>query len=189
MNNFQIEKSELIGKLKKMKAFLNIDDFHLDSLSVLFEYQGYETREVIINEGDADTNFYIILKGQIDVMIKRDNDNPVFIDSIRQGNIFGESAIFSDVKRTATISARVDSQLIKIDAIKFKEFLKEQPDIGVEIMLAISYGLLNKLKDAGRDLAFAREMLLEEDEKKGNSAANTASANAFNQVFSNLDII
>ena len=80
----------------------------------------YGPQQTIIRQGARGDSFYMTLRGAVDVLI---NDHPVA--RIKQGGFFGEIALIADVPRTATITARERTVVLKIGADAFWETLSQ----------------------------------------------------------------
>lgn len=69
----------------------------------------FKKDEVIIQKGDIGDCMYIIYKGVVEVIIEGRKGEPKLIDS---GHVFGETALQNKVRRTASIVARTDVELM-----------------------------------------------------------------------------
>ena len=68
-------------------------------------------RQVIVNEGEPETAFYIVAKGGVEV-IKHDR----VVGLMKQGDCFGEIAFLTRQPRNATIVARTEVSLMSVSA-------------------------------------------------------------------------
>ena len=137
----------------------------LDYLFSIGEIYQYDVNEIIINEGEISPYLYVILSGSVTIRIKTGNNDSaknVYICSIGSGDVIGEAAIFTNFKRTANVIANESLKLFIIEREKFFEFIKTFPSSGIKILMVIIYSLLNKLKEVNHELAFEREVDLEQ---------------------------
>ena len=101
-----------------MKNIPFFKPFTDDELSVLLansNWLKYNAKDVIFQEGDTDSAFYIILKGSVTV---RKKDMGVYIKSIGkldQGQCFGEMSVITGEPRSADVVADQETYLLKID--------------------------------------------------------------------------
>lgn len=88
----------------------------LDAASIVKVPSG----NIIMNEGEIDDSFYVILSGKA-VVRKHDVD----IATIQRGECFGEMAYLSGDSRVATVSADTDCILLKISSMLLDKSSKE----------------------------------------------------------------
>ncbi len=103
----------LVGKRIDMQAqwtalrYLNFfKDFNDDQITEVVEaseWNDYQKGDVIVNEGDKETSFFIVIKGGVEVL-KKDK----VIGTMKQGDCFGEIAFITKAPRGATIIARTN---------------------------------------------------------------------------------
>jgi serine/threonine protein kinase len=92
---------------------------------------------VMVNEGDIDDSFYIILSGR--AVVRKNNS---YIATIDRGECFGEMAYLSGDPRTATVIADTDCILLKISAMLLD---KSPPDIQLLFLKRFALTLLRRL--------------------------------------------
>ena len=82
----------------------------------------------IFSTGDEADYIYFIESGSVSVQLDQFNTQAE-IDVIGAGCFFGEMAILNNTKRTATIIAAEDCDLLKLDKQSFTDFLQQNPEI------------------------------------------------------------
>ncbi len=94
----------------------------------------------IINSGDKETNFYIILSGQASVRVKQDQQEVAILSA---GYFIGEGAFVNSRPRSASIIAKTDVMLICLDQeslmrfpASIREKIKDQIIEGMALRLA-----------------------------------------------------
>lgn len=107
-----------VEQLKKCVLFKGLDtDDILDILNKInYKIKKYNKGHVIAIEGEKCNSLGIILKGLIEIQKIFPSGQVTTINNFHEGNIFGESLIFTD-KNTypATISAAKDSEILFIE--------------------------------------------------------------------------
>ena len=102
---------ELIDKLSFFDPFTEKEKRFLSTLkSQIYKYL---PSDVIIEEGETDYSFFILLKGV--VAIVKNNPNQVIITKLKAGAIFGEIAYVAKRKRTTSVIADGDAIALKIE--------------------------------------------------------------------------
>jgi CRP/FNR family transcriptional regulator, cyclic AMP receptor protein len=92
-------------------------------------YVAFTTGQIIFKEGDAGDFMYVLIEGQVEVKIKH-NEIGIF----EPIEVFGEMALIDAQPRSATIIARSDCKLIRVNQSRFKMFVQKSPQFGVEVM-------------------------------------------------------
>jgi len=73
----------------------------------------YETGDVIITPGDPPTNFYVIEKGEVEVIRATPKDpKGEVVAVLGAGSFFGEKALLSNEPRVATVRARTPVEVV-----------------------------------------------------------------------------
>jgi CRP-like cAMP-binding protein len=90
--------------------------------------------EVIIKENDQAAGFFIIVKGEVDVVRGADGPNPQHLATLREGDFFGEMALFEGFPRSATVKAKTDCELLAMTRWDFTAEMKNHPEIAVTML-------------------------------------------------------
>jgi len=107
----------------------------------------YKTGETIFKEGDIGEKMYIIKSGRVEV-VKKIHDEEVVLATLEQNSFFGEMALFGDKRRTATVRAVEDTELIPINKRILDVQLLRVPDWFVAILRT----LVLRLKETNKRL-------------------------------------
>jgi HD-like signal output (HDOD) protein len=102
----------------KIPAFENLRDKELVELYNIAKPRKTSVNEVIIREGDLDQTLYLIIEGLAGVF-KNTQNGKTHIDTLREGDWFGEIALIKHVPRTATVVALNNLQLLSFDSPSF----------------------------------------------------------------------
>ncbi|MCI0794530.1 MAG: FAD-dependent oxidoreductase [Chloroflexi bacterium] len=89
----------------------------------------YEPGEIIFTEGELARNFYTILKGQVEV-IRRRNGEEVTVATLGPGEYFGEIALLTGIRRNASIRALSPVDLLVMDGGDFKALAASLTNLG-----------------------------------------------------------
>jgi len=97
--------------LKELGFFKGFNDAEIWELVRASNWQTYPPDSVIIREGDIDDSFYILLSGVVTIQKAGQH-----VDSLQEGDCFGEMGFLARTERTATVIAKTDVSLIKVNA-------------------------------------------------------------------------
>lgn len=92
-------------------------------------FQNVSKGDVIISEGAYADTVYQLISGSADVTAKG-----VAVGEVLTGEIFGAMAVFTGEKRTATVVAREDVQLLAIPKAEFVNLIKAQPEVAMTLL-------------------------------------------------------
>ncbi|HRP69308.1 MAG TPA: cyclic nucleotide-binding domain-containing protein, partial [Turneriella sp.] len=78
----------------------------------------YKAGQTIFKEGDHAEEMFIIHQGQVNIS-KRAKNAEQILATLRDGDFFGEMALFTDSARSATATVMNDSVILRIDKKSF----------------------------------------------------------------------
>jgi CRP/FNR family transcriptional regulator, cyclic AMP receptor protein len=150
--------------VKDIITFRFLNDDEVDSLLAVSTILEYGADEKIVTEGELSPYFYGVISGTVNVMVKENDGNEVFVSSLGEGDVFGEAGIFVKVKRTASIQATETVKVLRIHRKDMVRLIKSSPEAGNKILLTIIFGLLRKLRMVNQELAFERKSDMNQDD-------------------------
>ncbi|HEY4223428.1 MAG TPA: serine/threonine-protein kinase [Myxococcota bacterium] len=94
----------------------------------------YTDEQVIVSEGERCENgsdaVFFVMGGEVEVYHVEDGF-PVFLDKLREGQIFGEMAALRTGTRSASVRAIGDVELLAVDGQALADVLRDAPDVKV----------------------------------------------------------
>ncbi|CAM9389879.1 unnamed protein product [Ascophyllum nodosum] len=118
------ESARIQEILRENIMFKHLDSHQTDKVKDAMFLVEHEPGNVVIREGDAGDNFYMIDEGTFDVYIKKD-DIETKVKSMGPGESFGELALMYSTPRTATCKAATKARLWALDRTSFKVILQD----------------------------------------------------------------
>ena len=115
-----MKKSITMESLNGIPLFKNFSNKKMEILSSITNFEKFENGKKIITQGEADSKFYIIKSGKVDIFI--DNN---YIRTLNSKEYFGERALFFKEPRTATAQANGDVECYYVDHKDFKDLLED----------------------------------------------------------------
>jgi len=108
----------------------------------------YNTGDIIVNEGDRNTeHMYFLLDGNVDVFKNYGRHNEVHLSTLKSGDIFGEMSLFLNDPRTATIVSRERATVLEIPRDKMQELMGDNVDLAYAIIETLCKRLRGLLSD------------------------------------------
>jgi CRP-like cAMP-binding protein len=88
---------------------------------------------VIIDQGDAGTECFVIVEGVASVYVANDH-----VATLHSGSMAGEMALVDHRPRTATVVADTPLKLLRFDARQFRTLLDEMPKASERVMTLLT---------------------------------------------------
>jgi CRP/FNR family cyclic AMP-dependent transcriptional regulator len=104
----------------------------------------YPKKAVVFNEGDPADVMYVLLKGEVEILLKSEP-----LGAELPGGIIGEMAMINANFRSATVQTLKKTVLARIDRDQFREMISKNPDFALHIMSVLA----NRLRVANMLLA------------------------------------
>ena len=103
--------------------------------SALYEKFGtsFLNNEIIFKEGDEGNQMYIIQEGSVKISRIIGNGEYI-IDVLKKGDFFGEMAIVSRIRRTATVTAIGNVQLLAFNREGFVQMIEKNAKIALNVI-------------------------------------------------------
>jgi CRP-like cAMP-binding protein len=106
--------------LLETELFCELNDEQLNRLAQIGETRSYKRNEVIFNQGEEGSHFFVIRSGAIRVSQTVPGIGEEAFAVLRKGTVFGEMSVFDDAPRSADAIAHERCELFVVE----KESLK-----------------------------------------------------------------
>jgi MFS family permease len=114
--------AEEVGLLRAIPIFAPLPGVTLEHVAARLIPLRVEPGTEIIREGDAGDRFYLVVQGEVDVLVEGRKAS-----SLGPGGYFGEIALLRDVPRTATVIARTPVTLYALERDDFLAAVTSHP--------------------------------------------------------------
>ena len=118
-----VERRNTYNQLQKVSS---LDEIALGSILKETKPVIYREGHEIIKQGDVGETFYLLLDGQVDILVKNEQGNETLVNQLSKGSYFGEMALMGNKRRNATVrvSKGYSAKLTELSAQEFEQ-LKE----------------------------------------------------------------
>jgi CRP-like cAMP-binding protein len=128
---------ETIGLLHGVPAFSTLADEELARVADVTVPRSFQPGEVVFHEGDSSDTCYVVRSGHARAVREHGAGRTLTLANFGPGDIFGELAMFDDERRSATIQALEETELIAILGRDMRRLLRQHPDIAVKLLAAL----------------------------------------------------
>lgn len=108
----------------------------------------YKDGEVIIRQGDSGNCMYVIQAGQVEV-VRDNNGKEVRLAVRKEGDFFGEMALFSREVRSATVRSLGDARVLTVDRKNLLNSIQKDPSLAFRIIETLS----KRIRDLSEEIA------------------------------------
>lgn len=114
--------------LKKVPLFKGLSQKALDQLNELLWSQSYLDGEAVVREHQPGDSMYLIGRGAVKIT-RDDHGHEVELAVLSAGGFFGEIALLTEGKRTATVTTLTPCTVLKLKKKDFASLLSNNPDL------------------------------------------------------------
>jgi hypothetical protein len=107
------------------KALPALSEAQLVSATTRLEHCKFKPGDIVVQQGDDADRFYIITRGEVEVLRELPNGHDVVLARLGEGQYFGEIGLLHGGKRIATVRASSDLEVLALDRESFREIMVE----------------------------------------------------------------
>jgi len=129
----RLHKDAKVELLKTVPLFSKLDKKGLEDVAHIADEIDLPAGKEMATEGDRGREFFVLLKGEAEVT--RGGEK---INTMKEGDFFGEIALVTKMPRTATVTATSNVDVLVITERAFDTLLKNSPTIGRGVAEALA---------------------------------------------------
>src|SRR2546423_5324034 len=129
----RLGKDGKIELLKKVPLFSKLNKHGLQDVAHIADELDLPTGKEMATEGDRGREFFVLLEGEAEVTRRGER-----INTMREGDFFGEIALVTKMPRTASVTATSDVRVLVITERDFDALLKKSPEVGRSVAEALA---------------------------------------------------
>lgn len=130
--------------LRRVPLFTDLSPADLQHIAALTSEHHANQEEVIFEQGENGEEMYVIVHGEVKVMLSTNNQPEKEIARRKVGDVVGEMSIISGEPRIASLIAVEETHFLCLDKKSFEGLIRERPEVGFAVMRV----LCNRLKEA-----------------------------------------
>jgi CRP-like cAMP-binding protein len=135
--------------LARVPVFEELGQDDLRRVADLTVPRRYEGGEVVFREGDDSDTCYVVHSGHARAIREHPDGRQITLATFGPGDIFGELAMFDDERRSATVEATDELEVLGILGGDMRRLLRRHPDMAVKLVISLG----RRLRAANERLA------------------------------------
>jgi CRP-like cAMP-binding protein len=147
-------KSEV---LQKSRLFENLLPEELEMLGELCVLRRYKSGEAVFEKGDVGDSLYIMVEGEVDVLLRDPGGAVVVLATLKAPDFFGEMSLIDKEYRSASVRSKTDCGLLQLSNENLHSFAKVYREGFTWVMVNIARVLSQRLRETNRRLAEAQQ--------------------------------
>jgi CRP/FNR family transcriptional regulator len=133
----QETSSDTLELLAKVPVFETLATEDLERIAEVAVPRSFDSAQVIFREGDASDTCYIVREGRARAVRGHTDGRVITLANFGPGDIFGELAIFESEKRSATVEAVEQTQVIAILGPDMRRLLNAHHAMAIKLVIAL----------------------------------------------------
>ena len=137
------------GLLHRVPVFDTLGPEELAQVAGVAVARSFRAGEVVFREGDDSDTCYLVRGGHARAIREHSDGRQITLATFGPGDIFGELAMFDDERRSATVEALDELEVLGILGGDMRRMLREHPDMAVKLVISLG----RRLRAANERLA------------------------------------
>ncbi len=126
-------KAEQIELLGNVSLFSECSKKELGQVASMMDERRVESGTELTREGDEGDEFFVIAEGLAEAIVGKKK-----VGSIKPGSFFGEMALLDQGPRVATVTAKLPTRVLVLDAKGFGRVVRDSPSVALKVMKTLA---------------------------------------------------
>ncbi len=127
-----------VETLRNIPLFAGLPTARLKLIAYTAEVVRFAPGEPIVQQGDPADAVYIVTEGEAEVWLRDAEGREILLTTMGRHTLFGETAVLSKGRRTASVRAKGPVTTFKISANVFLDLVRQSPEIGMQVMTVLA---------------------------------------------------
>ena len=136
--NLAVEAETLTRRLSATGIFAPLNGDELSQLACASRSHTYAPGETIIRAGEDGDSMFVVHHGHVSVQID-DDGQPRTVATLREGDFFGEMALFTGEPRSAHVVAAAETEVLEIGHEAMKSVFDTNPQLAESLGTTIAH--------------------------------------------------
>ncbi|HWO90096.1 MAG TPA: Crp/Fnr family transcriptional regulator [Gemmatimonadales bacterium] len=123
--------------LRRVPLFADLTETELARFAEVVRERDYPKNSVILFEDDPGDALYLVISGQVKVVLIGEDGREVILSVLGDGDFFGEMSLIDDEPRSAHVIAMKDCRVLVLRRDDFQAQLTANPKIALKLLRAL----------------------------------------------------
>ncbi len=141
--------------------------FHLctyNELTRIWNYMqkvSFNATNTIFRQGDKGDALYVIREGEVEILAASPDKDRIenVVATLGPGDLFGEMALVENEPRSATVRAKTDTKLLRLQKDYFEKLMSQDHELANKIYRPLTNVLSKRLRETTERLALANKII------------------------------
>lgn len=127
-----------VDSIRRVPMFRDFAEDEVTGVAATVTDRTYGKHDFIVREGDPGSTFFFLVKGSVSVCRIMPDGREMILAILKEGDFFGEMAMFDSSLRSASIKTLTE---VEVGAIRYADFLvllEANPRVGKSLVMALS---------------------------------------------------
>jgi CRP/FNR family cyclic AMP-dependent transcriptional regulator len=139
-------------RFRNIPLFTQLTEEEVKRITEVARQRAYPKNSVILFEDDPGDALYVVLTGEVKVVLIGEDGREVILSILRSGDFFGEMSLIDDQPRSAHVIATEDSNLLVLRRDEFRLCLEQAPRIALGLIpRKITHHMLAQMIGSSRE--------------------------------------
>jgi CRP/FNR family transcriptional regulator len=129
--------SDVARLLGSVPVFETLEEPDLRRVAEVAVPRTFPRGRVIFREGDESDTCYVVSAGRARAIREHGDGRTISLAHFGPGDIFGELAMFDDERRSATVEALDELEVVAILGADMRRLIREHPDLAVKLVISL----------------------------------------------------
>lgn len=147
------KNDQVLSAINQIPIF---DSLKGDECRILIQHMGYfkaAAGDLLFEEGEDGDHVCFVVSGGLEILKTVGEEKHVTLATLKKGRSFGEMAMIDKLKRSATVKAQVETNVLVISRDQFDDILTKYPAMGIKILKGLAMMLSHNLRKTATRLA------------------------------------
>ncbi|MEB3197932.1 MAG: cyclic nucleotide-binding domain-containing protein [Candidatus Sericytochromatia bacterium] len=146
------DTDETRALMARTDVFLDVPEAVLEAVLGIARTESLRRGEEVFREGSAGEDMFLVLTGAIELTTEVGRTSTQRLALLDRGQIFGELACFDALPRSATATAFVDADLLRIPGSELRGLIAQNPGLAASLLRNLVKKLSLRLRDADQEI-------------------------------------
>lgn len=168
MTTSSADHRKIAEHLKTSPLFAGLEPLAIERLADICGVERVAKGRPIVEEGSLGESMFVLMRGRVRVEKRTPSDDHYTVTflSHEKGDFFGELGLLDADRRSATVTAETECEVIVIERDRFLEFGNANPTAGLYVTRRIASNLATRLRRANDDVITLFAALVHEVEER-----------------------